>query len=1333
MELPIRDLFEAPTVATLAARLDAGRRTRPALTAGDRPEALPLSFAQRRLWFLDELEGPSATYNIPIALRLTGHLNREALDAALRDVVTRHEVLRTVFPTVGGQPHQYVLGGEELASLLTVVDTDEARLAEEVAAAAAHAFDLGAQLPLHAWLFALDATEHVLTLVVHHIAADGWSLDPLARDLSLAYAARTEGRAPEWRRLPVQYADYTLWQQRLLGTADDPESTLSEQLAYWRETLADAPEELLLPYDRPRPAVATHRGATTPVTVPAEAHQALARIARAEGVTTFMVLQAALAVLLSRLGAGQDIPIGTPIAGRTDEALDDLIGFFVNTLVLRTDLTEDPTFTQLLTRVRETGLNAFAHQDIPFERLVEELAPARSMARHPLFQVMLVLQNTGDVTLDLPGLRAAALPSGQSAAKFDLTLALTEAFGPDGTPAGLGGELLYATDLFDPTTAEGIARRFTCVLAAAVTAPDRPVTDIEILDADERAQLLTKWNATTAEVPVTTLTGLFQDQAARAPEAVALVHDGGELSYAELNAHANRLARHLTGLGVGPESRVAIAMERTPDLVVAFLAVLKAGAAYLPVDPAYPADRIGYLLADGTPSVVLTTSACAEAVGRTGTAVATLVVDTAELVVTLAQLPHTDVTDAERTAPLRPEHPAYVIYTSGSTGRPKGVTVAHASVVNLALDQRNRLGLGAGSRMLQFISPSFDAAVSEWTAALLTGAALVLGNRETSLPGPELARHAAERRITHAFLPAAALRALPEGGLPVGATLVVGGEASSPDVVARWSARHRLINAYGPTESTVCATMSAPLAGAVRPPMGRPVANTRAYVLDERLRPVPVGVAGELYLAGAGLARGYHDRPGLTAERFVACPFGAPGDRMYRTGDLVRWTADGVLDYLGRTDDQVKLRGFRIEPGEVEAALAGHPGVAHAAVLVREDAPGHPQLVGYLVPATDAAEVDPAEVRAHLAARLPEHLVPGALVVLDALPLTVNGKLDRRALPAPAHAGTAPGRAPRTAREKLLCELFAEVLGRPGVGLDDNFFELGGHSLLATELAGRIRSTLGVRLGIRALFDAPTVAGLADRLGRPGQEALGTLLPIRPRGSRAPFFCVHPGRGLSWSYWPLARYLPEEYPLYGLQARGFNGEEDLPGTVEEMAAAYLDEIRAVQGTGPYHLLGWSFGGVVAQEMAVQLRNSGEEVAALVLLDSYPTGEAAEQEDPDPAGPAGGDGDGGLGEEVTFVGELSAEERAMLERVTRNNIRLMLEHTPRSYDGDLLLVAATVDNPPADRPGERWSPHVLGTVSEAHLPCTHDQMSRPDMLAGAWEAIAAWLEAPGSDR
>ena len=614
VELPLRALFETPTVAGLATRLAGAGTARAALVAGARPEVLPVSFAQQRLWFLGQLEGPSATYNIPAALRLTGALDLGALRAALGDVVARHEVLRTVYATVDGRPVQHILevGAEQAVVELPVIEVAEPEdLAGAVAEGAGYAFDLSREIPLRAWLFAVGPDEHVLLLVVHHIAGDGWSMAPLARDVSTAYAARCRGEVPGWEPLPVQYADYALWQRELLGQDTDPDSVLAQQLAYWRGALAGVPEELALPFDRPRPAVASHHGDTVPLTVPPALHRRLVELAREQGVTVFMVLQAALAVLLSRLGAGTDIPVGTPIAGRTDEALDDLVGFFVNTLVLRTDLTGNPSFTELLDRVRDGALEAFAHQDVPFERLVEDLSPVRSLARHPLFQVMLTLQNNTQAVLDLPGLQTSLIDAGQAPAKFDLSFGLGEVFDPDGTPAGLRGGVTFATDLFDRVTVEDITRRLLRVLEAVTADPQAPVDRIEVLDAAERHRILSEWNDTGREVPQATLPELFQAQVARTPEATAVVFEDMQLSYGELNGRANRLARLLIARGVGPESLVAVVMERSADLVVALLAVVKAGGAYLPVDPGYPADRISYLLTDAAPVLALTDQASA--------------------------------------------------------------------------------------------------------------------------------------------------------------------------------------------------------------------------------------------------------------------------------------------------------------------------------------------------------------------------------------------------------------------------------------------------------------------------------------------------------------------------------------------------------------------------------------------------------------------------------------------------------------------------------------------------------------------------------------------------
>ncbi|MBZ9640544.1 non-ribosomal peptide synthetase, partial [Streptomyces sp. PSKA30] len=1077
-EIPIRALFETPTVAGLAQRVTDSETARQRLTTGPRPATVPLSFAQQRLWFLGELEGPSGLYNIPIALRLTGDLDHDALRTALTDVIARHEALRTVFPSVDGSPSQRILGPDAIDLQLPMAEVPEGELEQAVADESHRPFDLAREIPLRARLFTVAPQDHVLVLVLHHIAGDGWSLAPLARDISTAYAARSNGHAPTWEPLPVQYADYALWQRHLLGDHDDPGSLHNAQLAYWRQALADLPEELALPSDRPRPPVATHRGGTARLHINADLHQQLSALARAEGVTMFMVLNAALATLLSRLGSGTDIPIGTSVAGRTDESLDELVGFFVNTLVIRTDVSGNPSFQEMLRRVREQSLNALARQDVPFERLVEDLAPARSMVRHPLFQIMLGLQNTTSPVLDLPRLDTAPLPSGDQPAKFDLDIQLQETFAPHGRPSGLTGVITYATDLFDHTTVVTLIERLVRLLDAVATDTAQPVTGIDLLSPAERRQVLVEWNDTAHEVPASTLPELFQAQVARTPDATAIVFEDSEVSYADLNARANQLARLLVTHGAGPEQLVALALPRSTDLIVAILAVLKTGGAYLPIDPDHPADRIAYLLTDARPALLVTT----EAVHPEGN-VPQLVLDDPHTAGVLDGLPADDLDDAERHGLLLPAHPAYVIYTSGSTGRPKGVAITHQGVVNYIARTWHAYPHLSGSTLLH-ASIAFDLGVTALYGALTSGGRLHIVTWDETLPATLADHEITFLKATPSHL--AFLQTLPGNWAPTG-QLMLGGEPLRTAQLQQWHRDHPdvpVVNHYGPTETTVgCTDHPVNATGDTShgiTPIGRPMWNTQTYVLDPALRPVPPGTPGELYVAGAQLARGYLHRPALTAERFVANPYGTPGRRMYRTGDLARWTSDGRLEYLGRADDQVKIRGFRIEPGEIEAALTSHPAVTQAAMVVREDRPGDKRLIGYIVPATD---VDGATIRAHVAGLLPDYMVPSAVVVLDALPLTANGKLDRHALPAPAYETTEGSREPRTLQEQLLCQVFAGILGLPHVGVDDNFFDLGGHSLLAVRLVSRIRTVLGAEVPIRALFESPTVAGLAARLG----------------------------------------------------------------------------------------------------------------------------------------------------------------------------------------------------------------------------------------------------------
>ncbi|MGR4051656.1 amino acid adenylation domain-containing protein [Kosakonia cowanii] len=1085
----IRDLFEAPTVAQFAGRLQASGSARPRLCPHQRPPRLPLSSAQRRLWMVDRIEQGKFTYNMPVTLTLRGEVVVSALMMALDDIVLRHESLRTRFHELNdGTVCQKITPPSSACCLLTQLTVSADDLPHAVQTAAQYTFDLAQEDPCRAWLFKVDEGQHLLLILMHHIASDGGSIAPLLRDLAEAYNARARNQSPAWAELAVQYADYTLWQQALLGAPEEKASLFNRQLAWWRDTLHDLPDELQLPTDRPRPLRASYVGKQCHFAIDARTTTALEALARQHNASLFMVLQAALAVLLCRCGAGEDIPLGTVSEGRSDEALEPLVGFFINTLVMRTDLSGNPTFVTLLDRVREQTLAAWEHQDLPFESLVEALNPARSLARHPLFQVMLVLQNVARSDALFDELETAVATPSLPVAKFDLTFNLEE------TPEGLRGMVEYAVDLFDEATVVRMAGYFTHLLAAIAANAARRVSELPIFSDAEHHQIMQVWNNSARDVPAATFAEQFEAIVRATPQATALIADEETLTYAQLDRRANRLANLMLARGIGAEQIVAIALPRSVALIVTLIATMKTGAAYLPLDPDYPPDRVEYMLSHAQPGLVVSQ---AEFADRLAPAYAALHLDHPALRGLLAEQSAEEITLPRR---LQCDNAAYLIYTSGSTGTPKGVVVTHRGIGHLVASMVARLHVTPQSRVLQFASLSFDASFWDISMALLSGAALVVATKEALTPGKPLYTLMRERAVTHATLPPVGLAVMPREPLPELATLIVAGEACPPELIAFWGSGRRMINAYGPSESTVCATISQPLQADRLPPIGRPIFNMQAYVLDAHLNPVPPGVKGELYIAGESLARGYLKRPDLTAERFVANLFGARGSRMYRTGDMASWNSDGELMFAGRVDHQVKIRGFRIELGEVESQLRKHPQVAQATVIVREDKPGLRQLVAYAVARDERAQG--GEIRDFLRDFLPDYMLPVAVVLLAAIPVTPNGKVDRRALPAPQFA-RAQHTPPCNAQEQLLSTLFAELLNLPEVDRTMSFFELGGDSITAIQLVARARQA-GWLFTPRDVFEHKSVAGLAsimtavaERESAPQIAAVGEL-PATP-------------------------------------------------------------------------------------------------------------------------------------------------------------------------------------------------------------------------------------------
>jgi amino acid adenylation domain-containing protein len=1033
------------------------------------PRTYPTTFNQQRLWFLDQLAPGGTGYNLNFVLRVRGPFDAGAMHRALSDIVGRHEALRTAIRSVNGTPVQVV---EPHVTVEVPVESlehlgDEARadeVQERCRAFVRQPFDLSRAPLLRARIWRESAESHVLCITVHHVISDGWSLSMFMSELKQAYAAFRRGLPAGIAPPKLQYSDFARWQREHM-TGEE----VDRQLVFWKKWMAGVPAVLDLQTDRPRPAVQDFEGASHGEVMGQEITDEVRAFARREGATPFMVLLAAFAALLTRWTGQDDIVVGTPIAGRARPELEGIFGYFANTLALRTDVSGDPTFRELVDRVKPMLLGAYAHQDLPFERLVDELQLERSLSHNPLFQVIFALQNVKHEQIALEDTEIEGLDADAGTTTFDLSFQVGEGVGH------YGAMVEYKTGLFDASTIQRMVTHYRRLLDAVVADPTLRVSQIPLMDAEDEAAVLAFAAGEAAPFDTNrTLQSLVEAHAAGTPAAPALVADGATLTYAQVDVRANRLAHRLRALGVGPEVRVALAFERSAEMIVAVLAVLKAGGAYVPIDPRYPAERKAYLLEDSGAAVLVAQAEAAA--GFPPHAVPVVVVDA-------------DPCPGEpETAPApvgTPDNLAYLIYTSGSTGRPKGVAVTHRTAVHLVEAYDARVPMRPDDRTLFFASLSFDASVVEIFCTLGLGAALHVVPAESLLPGGPLEAVLRDGGITRSFLPPSALAVMREDDFPALRVLICGGEAVSADAVRRWSPGRTMVNAYGPTEVTVCCSLGLGETGERRPSIGGPLPNMATYVLDPGLRPVALGLPGEIVVGGAGVSRGYHGRPGLTAERFLPDPYaGVPGARMYRTGDRARWLADGVMDFLGRLDEQVKIRGFRIELGEIEAVLRAHPAVGDVVVLVREDVPGDRRIVAYVAPAAGADAPTPAELRAHALERMPEYMVPSAAVVLDAIPVTAHGKVDRRALPAPADAG-GQGQAehvePRTPTEERVAAIWREVLNVGRVGATDSFFALGGHSLLATQIVARIAAELKVDLPIRAIFEDPTVGGMAAR------------------------------------------------------------------------------------------------------------------------------------------------------------------------------------------------------------------------------------------------------------
>jgi amino acid adenylation domain-containing protein len=1212
IELPLRALFDAPTIAGLAEQVEQalgaeGVLRTSGITVVSRAQPLPLSYAQERLWFLDQLRPGSALYNVPKAVLVSGELSLSALEQSLSEIVRRHEILRTRFVAVDGESVQVIESATSISfEVLDLSIMPEAEREQEmwrrIRSEATQPFDLSRGPLLRVRVLRLSAWEHVVMLTMHHIISDGWSRGVMIYELAALYPSFLSGEPSPLPELPIQYADFAMWQRQWLSGV-----VLDGQLEYWRRQLSGELPVLALEPDKVPSGPQHYQGAMQDIRLGGELSEQLRELSLREGITLFMALLAGWQLLLSRYSGQEDICVGTPIANRNRAETENLIGFFVNTLVLRTDLSGDLSVRELLGRVREVCLGAYGHQDMPFEKLVEALQPQRDLRRTPLFQTMFLVQNGAAAALELPGLQLQSLESGGNTVEFDLTLSLS-----DDLLNGIFGQLSYRTELYEAETMARLAESYQRVLRAIVAEPGRQVSEVQLLSTAERRQILEAWNDTRREYRgAETIAELFEAQVEGTPGATAVVFEGVQLTYAELNCRANQLAHYLRAQEVRVDEIVGVLMERSLEMVVALLGILKAGAAYLPLDPGYPRVRLEQMIADAAVSVVLT--------ARRQQQLATEVAANVGILLYLDDQWAEAENDANLNVNVDPQNLAYVIYTSGSTGRPKGVMNTHRGICNRLFWVQDAYPLTPADRVLQKTPFSFDVSVWEFFWPLLTGACLVIAEPGSHGNPDYLCDIIEQQRVTvmH-FVPAMLQIFLEEPRLERCSSLrkvICSGEALGFALQQQFFARlgSELHNLYGPTEAAVEVTHWTCIQNSARNivPIGRPISNTQIYLLDRNYEPVPIGVAGELHIGGVNLARGYHGNPALTAEKFVSDPFSAkPGARLYKTGDLARYLQDGNIEFLGRMDSQVKLRGFRIELGEIEAVLNQHASVKEAVVVTHEVAPGKQSLVAYMR-LLEGAETEVSELRAYLKDRLPEYMVPAHYVRLAELPLTANGKLDRQALARLDPLGEAHSETEHVAARDLvehkLVQIWEDLLKVKPIGVKDDFFELGGHSLLAVSLMARIYSSLGQKLPLSHLFQGKTIEALAQLL-RNGDLQTGhhpALVGIQPNGSEQPLFCVHAVGGTVFSYAGLARHLGSQRPFYGLQAKGLDGKHQPHASVEEMATYYIEAVHSVQPDGPYLLAGWSMGGTIALEMARQLREHGQEVARLLLLDTAP--------------------------------------------------------------------------------------------------------------------------------